>query len=130
MQMLYRLSYVGAINRNAPGGRIYVNVSAASEITASDHHEMVGDAPKQRHSPLIGLRAAKAVEWRCKRRNLGSGAHPVNPKLQKTAMLRESHPIGHGGFDSAAGSAIRVENGAGNGIRTRDPQLGRLTLYH
>ena len=23
-----------------------------------------------------------------------------------------------------------IDHGAGNGIRTRDPQLGRLTLYH
>ena len=38
MQMLYRLSYVGAINRNAAGGRNNVNVSAVSELTASDHH--------------------------------------------------------------------------------------------
>ena len=30
----------------------------------------------------------------------------------------------------AVGSSItRVNGGAGNGIRTRDPQLGRLALY-
>ena len=30
----------------------------------------------------------------------------------------------------AGGPAAGDPDGAGNGIRTRDPQLGRLTLYH
>ena len=45
---------------------------------------------RQRHSPPIGFRGAKAVEWRCKRGNLGMPDPGVNPKLQKNTGLRES----------------------------------------
>src|SRR4030067_603450 len=42
-----------------------------------------------------------------------TGIEPVNPFLTKEVLYLLSY-VG--------------ENGAGNGIRTRDPQLGRLTL--
>ena len=32
MQMLYRLSYVGALDRNAPGGRRFLTLDAVPEF--------------------------------------------------------------------------------------------------
>ena len=88
---------------------------------------MIEEAEAQ--SPPAGFRVAKAVKRRCKRRNLGSDPSAVNPKLQKSTRLRESSPAA-AEPERAGRGAGSGETGAGNGIRTRDPQLGRLTLYH
>jgi hypothetical protein len=47
-----------------------------------------------------------------------TGFEPVNLFLTKEALYHLSY----------VGNPHRMKSGAGNGIRTRDPQLGRLML--
>ena len=77
-----------------------------------------------------GARAATIVRF-CKPT---TGFEPVTSSVAKEVLYRLSYmgpciatdPARGAGLD---GSRLRRFSGAGNGIRTRDPELGRLALY-
>jgi hypothetical protein len=59
-----------------------------------------------------------------------TGIEPVNLILTKDALYQLSYmgPVLFGLFILLDSTTHLIFFGAGNGIRTRDPQLGRLTL--
>ena len=59
-----------------------------------------------------------------------TGIEPVNLILTKDALYQLSYmgPVLFGLFILLDSTTPLIFFGAGNGIRTRDPQLGRLTL--
>ena len=62
-------------------------------------------------------------EWTLERMEAPPGFEPGMEVLQTSAL-----PLG----DGAVGVLVRYlrEDGAGNGIRTRDFDLGKVALYH
>ena len=53
------------------------------------------------------------------------GFEPGMEVLQTSAL-----PLGDGAVEPEAWAERATENGAGNGIRTRDFDLGKVALYH
>ena len=66
----------------------------------------------------------------------GHGAAVQSLSIRKLILASADFPTGAPGAARARAAAgpnrppPARQDGAGNGIRTRDPQLGRLTLYH
>ena len=116
MQMLYRLSYVGAIDGLQAG-----STDQVEEQGALPPIDDVAERPTREDAPSpVDFRMRKS-NWReCEPRNLRSDLSACQCKTRRTFGLRGRgwDPIHH----------PRDPIGAGNGIRTRDPQLGRLTL--
>jgi hypothetical protein len=120
MQMLYRLSYVGAIDgplRQHRAGT-HAGMRAATKDNAAQRPTRE-DAPSQadpRSSKVVrgGMRAPESKD-------------PLSGlSMQNSASFRFAPAASDS--DLVGNSGRRGKDGAGNGIRTRDPQLGRLTL--
>ena len=137
MEMLYRLSYVGAHDRDHPSEQRGSDAerkerwtgrcgrAGAARVCVEKTHHPEGDL-------LVEGRLGVSRETG----NLGSGARVVNAKLGKfracsvrpgsPGLMRDGDPADE--RFSNLREIHRLEYGAGNGIRTRDPRLGRPML--
>jgi hypothetical protein len=122
MQMLYRLSYVGAFDDFSWAAALRdgsAGLEAATQDTDVAQRLTREDAP-----PLADFRSSKVVQRGVRAPESTDGASDLS--MQNSASFRLASPTARKLEIEAA--ATRPGIGAGNGIRTRDPQLGRLTL--
>src|SRR5215471_1893268 len=137
MEMLYRLSYVGAHDRDHPSGQRGSDAERKERWTGRCGR--AGSARvclEKTHHPEGDLRVEGRLGVSRESGNLGPRAPAVNAKLGEILGLRGAtwvhllrcvdRPRGDGYFVRA--QIHRTDNGAGNGIRTRDPRLGRPML--
>ena len=142
MQMLYRLSYVGS---GAARGKIGCE-QEPTEHAAPQRRQNCESSVYRAKNPIPTFSSRKKVAGSREPKNLRGAEHGVNGKfgvhfhiLTEASRLpaRSIHAPGSWGkapklLPSRQFGAVdnrgEVKNGAGNGIRTRDPQLGRLTL--
>lgn len=131
MEMLYRLSYVGAIGVSRRRRRELRALRARRQGTECRGSVILEHKTHHPDTAFVLRRPSGVVRAvHCKR-------HPRRCQLQKQEKTEFNGAVARPERRSAPDRdapivAVKTLSilGAGNGIRTRDPQLGRLTLYH
>jgi hypothetical protein len=99
-----------------PSAGLMASATAFDETSVSSHN--VSPSVARGAEWAIGPHVAERAERRERTRQVHSarGGVGVGPHVAKRAERGEGPP--------------RLKNGAGNGIRTRDFDLGKVALYH
>ena len=140
MQMLYRLSYVG-LNDQDPDGQHRKGGPAAMERCRAGLKTWLSVLACEDALPRAAFLQRKPTGVECEHGNLGPPNAGVNVKILRPMILRlrDGRPAESAGVPSCRGVTLWIQalaarfigsrNGAGDGTRTRDIQLGRLELY-
>src|SRR6185369_4765894 len=138
MEMLYRLSYVGAHDRDHPSGQRGSDAERKERWTGRSGRACGARVCEEKTHHPEGDLLDRRPSWGVARIR---ESRPRSPRRQRetSEKSRLAAPAGiHSSrCDDLAGEREisrrtqihRMEYGAGNGIRTRDPRLGRPMLY-
>ena len=137
MEMLYRLSYVGAHDRDHPSGQRGSDAERKERWTGRCGRAGAARVcvEKTHHPEGVSLAGSRLGVSR-ETGNLGSEAPAVNAKLGRFRVcgggkgqpLKDATILPWATRNLRPDQIHRWEYGAGNGIRTRDPRLGRPML--
>src|SRR5262249_11216724 len=136
MEMLYRLSYVGAHDRDHPSGQRGSDAVPNAVIVWPMREGWLNPGVWKRHTTPKATSSLKVVWGVARNAESSAAATGRQRKTTKSSGLASawravSAMRGGGRNPGQTGrprAVHRLEYGAGNGIRTRDPRLGRPML--